>query len=71
MWRDSVRCLTTNPVAMCSSPAMDIYAVHCWLISPNKLNLFSWLLVIYVINKVHDCMAPTGLPYEIIVEKNI
>ena len=33
----------TNPVVMSSSPATDIhvYAVLCWSISPNKLNLHS------------------------------
>ena len=31
------RRLATDPVVMRSGPATDIYAVHCWLISPNKL----------------------------------
>ena len=39
-----------NPVVMRSSPATDIYAVYCWLSSPNKLNLLSWLLT-YICNK--------------------
>ena len=43
------KALSTDPVVMRSSPATDIYVVHCWLINPNKLNL----LFIYLINKVH------------------
>ena len=34
VWRDRVRCLGTDLV----------YVVRCWLISPDKLNLPSWLL---------------------------
>ena len=38
---DRVRRFATDPVVMRSSPATDIlYVVHCWLISPNKLNLY-------------------------------
>ena len=44
VWRDRVRRLATDPVVMPSRPATDIYVVHCWLISPNKLNLLLWLL---------------------------
>ena len=44
VWRGRVRRLATDPVVMRSSPSTDIYVVHCWLISPYKLNLLSWLL---------------------------
>ena len=44
VWRDKIRCSTTDPVVMRSSPATDIYVVHCCLINANKLNLLSWLL---------------------------
>ena len=44
VWRDMVRRLATNPVVIRSSPATDIFAVYCWLISPN----------IYVVNIVHS-----------------
>ena len=44
MWHDRIRRSATDPVVMRSSPAKDIYVVHCWLINPNKLNLLSWLL---------------------------
>ena len=42
--RNRIRRLATDQVVMRSSPAMDIYVVHCWLINLNKLNLLSWLL---------------------------
>ena len=47
VWRDRLRRLATDhndPVVMRSRPTTDIYAVHCWLINPNKVNLLSWLL---------------------------
>ena len=44
-WMDRVRRLASDPVVMRSSPATDIYVVHCWLINPGKFNLLSWLLV--------------------------
>ena len=44
VWHDRVRCLTTDLVVMRSSPATDIYVVHCWVINPNKLNPLLWLL---------------------------
>ena len=44
VWRDRVRRLATDPVVMRSSPATDIYVMHCWLIDPNRLHLLSWLL---------------------------
>ena len=50
IWHDRVRRLATDPVVMRSSPATDIYDVYCWLSSPNKVNLLSWLLV-YLYNK--------------------
>ena len=50
VWQDRIRHLATDPVVMRSSPAMDIYVVHCWLINPNKLNLLSWLLA-YLFDK--------------------
>ena len=31
--RDRIRRLATDPVVMSSSPATDIYVVHCWLIT--------------------------------------
>ena len=38
-----------------SSPALATRHIRCVLLvnSPNKLNLLSWLLIYYVINKVH------------------
>ena len=50
VWRDRVRRLATDRVVMRSSPATDIYVVHYWLISPNKLNLLWWLLA-YISDK--------------------
>ena len=45
MWRDKVRRSDTDPVVMRSNPVTGhLYVVHCWLINPNKLNLFSSLL---------------------------
>ena len=44
VWHDRIRRSATDPVVMRSSPATDIYVVHCWLINPTKLNLLSWLL---------------------------
>ena len=44
VWRDRIRRLATDPVVMRSSPTTNRYVVHCWLITPNKLNLLSWLL---------------------------
>ena len=45
-----VRRLATDPVVMRSSPVIDIYVMHCWLIIPNKFNLLLWLLA-YLCNK--------------------
>ena len=44
VWRDRIRRLATDPVVMRSSLTTNRYVVHCWLITPNKLNLLSWLL---------------------------
>ena len=44
VWRERIGCLATDLVVKHSSPATDIYVVHCWLINTNKLNLLSWLL---------------------------
>ena len=44
VWRDRVRRLATDQVVTRSSPATDLYVVYCWLISPYKFNLLSWLL---------------------------
>ena len=53
VWRDKIRHLATDPVVMRTSPATDIYVVHCWLINPNKLNLILWLLAYLSDNKAH------------------
>ena len=44
VWCNRIRRLATDQVVMRLSPATNIYVMHCWLISPNKVNLLSWLL---------------------------
>ena len=55
VWRDRVRRLASDPMVMRSSPATDVYVVHWWLSSLNKLDILSWLFAyfIYPTNKVH------------------
>ena len=55
VWRDRlIMLLATNPVVVGSSPATDKYVMHCWLISPNKLNVLPWLLAYLNDIKVHS-----------------
>ena len=53
MWRHRIRLFATEcrPGGHAFESCHKTYVVHCWLINPNKLNLLSWLLSIYLINQ--------------------
>ena len=41
--------LAIDPAVIRSCPTTDLYVVHCWLISPNNLNLLSWLWFVIIL----------------------
>ena len=43
---DRLRCLATDPKVM-RQALPDINAVHCWVISPNKLSTFVYITKLY------------------------